>query len=212
MLLVAAANATAALIDFNSGLSNNQSVPQNYGAVPNVTIAYGDSIVGTPQADTSLSYAYGGLQGVIFSVASPSNTPLDNTPITRVRLTADPGYQVTLNSFDLGSYLAAPNNYNVDILVVDQLNTPLFHFATGVNGSILGGPTANDPHNTFSPGVTAQSLTLSIYTGNARGNLALDNISYAVAAVPEPSTVVLLAGGLALFAFVVGRRSRGSRL
>jgi hypothetical protein len=172
------------LLDF-TGLPNYQFVPQSYGdnaeKTPHVTVAYGDAIVGSPIVVASANYSYGGLHDVLISTAFPTNSPNDTTPIIRVRLTAEPGYLVTLHSFDLGSYRTTGDNDNVNIEVTDPSNAVLYS-QTGL--SVQGGSSPDSPHDTFSPHVSAQSLTLSIYTGNAREALALDNIRIAERAGP----------------------------
>jgi hypothetical protein len=207
----ASVNATTLTFDGPSWPGINQYVPQAYGdnianpavvdgngytygtgggATPNVAAQYGGGSVPAPNVDPSTSYAYGGLQGVVVGNYAPSD---GSSPIIQLTLTADPGYQITLESFDLGGYLATGNNYGVNISVVDSINGLLY---SQTNLSIQGGPSVSSPHDTFLPNVAGQSLTLAIYTGNARGNLALDNVRFSQSVVPEPASASLLALGL----------------
>lgn len=158
---------------------------------PNVVATHG----GAPRVWTT---GYGNLTNVHYN-------DFDGQDIT-LTLTADPGFLVTLQSFDLAAFGSNHTIPNTAITVSDGGGNVLFSLAGPL---VVSGST----HNSFTPSVSAQSLLLTIHVGQlslASDNVALDNVLFSQQTadnVPEPATFGLMAGALATFVW----KRRGTR-
>ncbi len=168
---------------------------------PNIVVDYG--------ADEALwTSGYGDLSRVLYT----GDATFSGDDIITVLLTADTGYNVILNGFDLAGWngvdypAKSVNVYgNSNQLLFSQLNV------------LAHGDPVGPLHTsmTFS-GVQSQSLRIEIDLSNitasfGAGNVAIDNISFSqVTAVPEPTTYG--AGLLALGAFYAVRRAKRARM
>ena len=170
------------------------------GATPNVGVSYGSVLWTWPGWNLSDL-----TDGVLWGWTEAVN-PSTGTVNIVVKFTADPGYQVTLNSFDLAGYNGSLNQCcGINVFVSDSTNNRVLFSDTDAN--IL------NPHTSFLPNVSAQSLTLLIDAGKAGTALGLDNIRFSqqegAAPVPEPATLLLLGSGLVGLGF--GRRRFSKR-
>ena len=205
LALSLAASATAGtILTYNIiGVTDGAGMSQNYGDrvngpsdavgsygtdngtyTPNVVATHG----GSPTIWTT---GYGNLTNVHYNDDEGGDMTLT--------LTADPGFLVTLSSFDLAAFSSDQTIPNTAITVRDGNGNLLFN----VNGPLVVSATTR---NSFTPNVSAQSLILRIHVGqliNASDNNALDNVLFSqqtADTVPEPATWGLMAGALtALF-------------
>ena len=209
--------ASAVVLTFSDlGLANYGDIPGTYGDrvtalndgvgsyaegngfTPNVTVEYRTwSINPNAVAYDHLDWwntNYGDLSGVAFGVSSSNY-------YAEVSLIADAGFEVRLNSFDLGGY-ALSDHPNSTVRVVDASRNLLLDYSpVNIEG--------NAGHSTFSPGLSGQ--VVRIQYGFNDWNVGIDNIDFdqlEAAAVPEPSTFVLGAGGMAALALARRRYQR----
>jgi hypothetical protein len=113
----------------------------------------------------------------------------------QIILTADPGFTVSLESFDLGNFGASVTMPGVRVLGAD--GSVLF---SRTNFSI---PASSGPHTDFdfSPVLTDTRLTIDINTtglGGNSDNIGLDSIRFSQSEIPEPGVMMVLPLGLAL--------------
>jgi hypothetical protein len=110
----------------------------------------------------------------------------------QIILTADPGFEVSLESFDLGNFGGAVTVPGVRVL--DRNGSEIF---SRTNFAI---PAATGPHTDFdfAPFFTDTKLTIDIDTtgmGGNSDNIGLDNIRFSQSeVVPEPGVCLLLIG------------------
>lgn len=170
------------------------------GFTPNVLVEYG-----TADEDPSLWHSgYGNLTNVLF------NDQDGNTTFTTL-FTADPGYLVTLVSFDIASYLGRVRTIN-GARAVDALTNDVIW---SIDPTQISGPTALS----LMPNVSASQIALIIDLtglGTVSDDIAIDNIRFAQTTapmpVPEPASLSLLGCGLLTVAaqWIRVRRRRGS--
>ncbi len=210
-LFALAACASQATVLTFSGLHSDGGFPlPNYGIIND---AYGDNVTTTNDGIGDYLMGTGWTPNVTTSYATvqADHTPVSNALLHwdigygdlvdvafmtttghygRLILTADAGFTVTLDSFDVAGYAYA--DLPMDALrVLDGSNNILWDSnATVAHGA---GPT----HDSYSPNVTGQTLVLEYGTN---WNIGLDNVSFHQGdAVPEPATLTILGlGALAL--------------
>lgn len=146
------------------------------------------------------SSAYGDLTNIIY--------PAGSIGILDVTLTADPGFEVVLNSFDLAGWPFT--DYTINSVQVLSGSTSLF----SQNNVFISGTTRTGFNTSNLGSLAASSLTLRINATNPGGsaeNIGLDNIQFsqrsatpAPVGTPEPSALVAL-GAVAGFGVFIKR-------
>jgi hypothetical protein len=196
--------ANASLLTFE-GLSgyNYVDINQNYGDnITSTSDAYGQYLEGngfTPHISVSYNtaggnvwleawdYNYGDLVHVAYADV--------NGGIAEIKFTADPGYKVTINSFDMAAYPKIDNNLTI------------LEIVNGEGVKIWDAPSlfveGSDGHSYFSPAVSGSVLTVRWGTS---WNIGIDNINFdeSAAPVPVPPSIWLL--GSSLFGLIGIRR------
>jgi len=146
------------------------------GFTPNIEVSYNDA------SDLSTwATGYSDLTDVAYFET-------DGAPGFTITLTADPGFAVVLNSFDLGNFGTAVTLPNLQVL-------------NGRNGSEflqnnVALPASTEPATAFSftNALSAPILTIQINTtglGGNSDNVGIDNITFSQVAIPEPSSAIL---------------------
>ena len=186
---------SAAVLTFdltNYNYSNNDAFSQDYGDriiatsddigsylegngfTPNVTVDY-LTVNSNPGMD-----AWGSGFGDLTNVANSSH----QTHGAEIKFTADVGYEVTINSFDLSKYYDDTEITTIKIL--DE-NRELVWSADSLFVDSVN-------HTSFIPDITGTELTICFGDG---WNIGIDNINFdQSAAVPIPGAVWLLGSGL----------------
>jgi len=205
------ANATIMTFDI-TGISNFQNVNQSYGDnvtattmggfgygvgaegfTPNVTAEYG---TGDPALWTT---GYGNLTNILFE-------DQDGAGVLTVRLTGDANFNAVLHSFDLAAFTSA---FSTDptvqsITITDGGANTFFSLSNSTVSRTTSTPfdfTANPiVSNTILISIDARNL------GSLNDDIAIDNITFSQAPVPEPATMSALAIG----AIAMLRRRRRS--
>ncbi|WP_332856233.1 PEP-CTERM sorting domain-containing protein [Duganella sp. S19_KUP01_CR8] len=204
----AAALAQAGVIDFNPPASVCNNAVDGYGGIVGCTDygyiaqSYGD-VAGVLDvqysaqrvSDTSLSWwdaNYNTLRGVAWAVGGDDNSA------ARIDLVPLNGQAVTLSHFDLGAY---SNTTRGTHLTISAIGGPvLFSYDGDVGG--LPGNTASS----FDGSWTSLS-GIRIEWRDSAYNVGIDNITYAVNPVPEPSAWLMLSLGLLGIGIAAGRRA-----
>ena len=179
-ICAAAANGTGPMIACVSGGNINQA----YGDTAAVNVQF----TGQPATQSMFFWASGYSTLTNVAYGSAGQAP----EITLIALGAN---QVTLSSFDLGSWTNAgwPSSVRVTDLAdnTQMINTGLF--TTG--GLVVDSFVVN----------ATSAVGFKISFGPDGYNVGIDNVVYSTAPVPELGTWALMAAGLAALA-VIGRR------
>ncbi|OEZ57205.1 PEP-CTERM sorting domain-containing protein [Duganella sp. HH105] len=204
----AAALAQAGVIDFNPpspvcssaadgsggivGCTNYGTIAQSHGDVPGVLdVQYTALRV----SDTSLSWwdaDYNTLRGVAWAVGGDGNSAaqIDLLPLN--------GMAVTVTHFDLGAY---SNTARGTHLTVSAIGGPVLFSYDGNVGGLPGNmPSSFD-------GSWSSLNGIRIEWHDSAYNVGIDNITYSVNAVPEPSAWLMLALGLGAIGVAARRRA-----
>jgi hypothetical protein len=204
--------ATVLTFDFNPALANGQQFSQDYGdnvtSVPQAGFTYGTAGGFTPNVVVDYFGSVAGVTGQNnLNFWSTGYDDLSNVAYYAptgdvdfgLTLTAEPGFNVTLSSFDLGYWLSS-GTLN-ELAILDSEGAVLFS-QTDV---ALGGGTAIS----FTVNLTDDALTIRMSSrgqGSASDNFGIDNIEFSQSPVPEPATYSLLFG-LGVMAFLARRRA-----
>lgn len=191
----ALASAQTRVLDF-AGFGNYQFVPQTYGDVTGLDLTWNNKTFSStlaPKISTS-DYFLGS------NVAWADQANQVNKYYGQITFRPDPGYQVTLNSFNL-------YRRTVDV------NDPFMRsVSTGwqvysLEGQLLfsgGGSASTTPYQALLDYTSTTGFILQ-WGDDARPS-GIDNISYTVSAVPEPGTYAMLLAGLGAVGFTARRR------
>lgn len=176
------ANATGAtVLDFTGlGLSNYNSIPVNYGSraaqTPNVEVSYRSYNFTTGDAVYNyLNYwanGYGSMSGVGYAV--------ENGLGGEIRFRSDPGYYLTLESFQMAA--SGGSNLNATVKLVDESGNLLLDLGSPVS---ISGTT----YTQFNPNYSRAGV-LRLQFG-ADWHLGIDNITFSQTVVPEPTSLAL---------------------
>lgn len=136
---------------------------------------------------------YNDLYGVLWAEGGDGNS------MARIELKPTGGGVVNLTHFDLGAYSNATLGTTVNVFELGG-GPALFSYA----GSVGSGSTT---HNSFDINVSS-SKGLWIEWQDSAYNVGIDNVTFTVGAVPEPSTYALMLAGLIACGAVARRRQR----
>ncbi len=200
LLLSGAANAT--VLTFDIGNADNVPLPQDYGDqvtsttmgsysygvaggfTPNVNVTYFDA---DGNDLTRWTTGYNELVNVI-------ENEIDGAVGYGITFTADPGFEVSLASLDMGNWGAAITVPGLSI--TDGGGAVLYSVAN------IALPGNSDPSIAFNFPTAVQASTLNLYIntnglGGSSDNVGLDNIQFSqVSAVPVPAAAWLFGSGL----------------
>jgi hypothetical protein len=201
-------NASVLTFDGLSGY-NYQNINQNYGDNINaITDSYGKYQIGngfTPNISVQYSTInnntvyntldawdnnYGDLKNVAY--------PTSNGSQGNIKFIADPGFKVTINSFDMAGYPHASLTATL-LDIIDETGTIVW----SSNNLDINGQT----HSSFSPEITGNSLTIRWGTN---WNIGIDNINFdqSATAVPLPGAIWMLGPSLICLTSIVKRRKK----
>ena len=113
---------------------------------------------------------------------------------------ANPGYEVTLESFDLGNYLDFGDTTQFHVYDLADLVTPLSS-STGITVDY-----STTSHSSFTVGLSS-TVGLRLQLGPDLYNIGIDNIEFSSTAVPEPGTLALAGLGIAALGWRRRRRA-----
>jgi hypothetical protein len=152
------------------------------GPTPGIVARYG---TGTTSDFSGWPGDYGDLVNVIYLNALPK--------VVDLKFTADPGFAVGLQSFQMAGWSHADYTIN-SVKVLDQSNTELY----SQSNVLVQGNAVGPPHTDFVFGspLIGQSITIRIDATNLGGsfqNIGLDNVL--ISQLPEPASSVLLVVG-----------------
>lgn len=210
-----AGSAAATVLTFDvAGLMAGISLDQAYGdRVTSTSDAAGSYLIGAEGATPNVGVDYLGSDPKVFTthyneLVNVFYNETDGSDLVGFVLTADPGFDVTLSSLDIGNWGVSVTLPFVRVL--DGGGTELFRQDDVALADWSGSSLALS----FS-GVTAALLRVEIGLTGLAGNsdnVGLDNIRFAqnppgVAPVPLPGGLALLIGGLAMLGAIIRRRA-----
>ena len=174
------------------------------GFTPNVVVSYGPTGPGPDDYVYFWDQNFGDLQNVVAQFSGATNYG-----ILEVILTADPGFFISLASFDLAGWNRSDWTIN-SLQVFDDSTGGVMFSATNVP---IEGDGVGPGHSAFAfgTGLWSDKLRIRIDASNLPGgngvNVGIDNITFSQN-VPEPSAALLLGGALCLLgALRTARRS-----
>lgn len=199
-----------AVLDFETlTLANYDPLPASYGDGfdPNIPdVQYRTFTVGTDATRNNFvefwNADYGDLGKVVF--------PEENGYAAEIVFVPAAGYGVRLVSFDMAGY-SHVDRTNSTLRIVDGAGNVVLDFVATVGGGVEGDGNGQQ-HSTFTPNLFV-SGTLRLQWGND-WDIGIDNVRFeavSLAAVPEPSTTLLLGVGGALAAVGALVRRRATR-
>ncbi len=210
--LALAGPASANILTFDGDICNGgtscsafESIDQSYGDTAEVDVQLRYDSTGSADALNSLQYwpnAYNELINVAFGVNNP------NTNGASIFFAPISGYQVTLDSFNIGAWLnreGAPSEYTI----FDGLGATLFS-----SGSISVGQPGN-LSNFYIVGLTSAN-GIGLKWGPESYNVGVDNVSFSASrivpidpgGVPEPATWAMMLAGFGLIGAAMRRRQK----
>jgi len=206
---VAAASPAAAVgtvLDFNGDACtigptciSGSEIAQSYGDGVGVDVSYETRIFTGQASDLPLRYwdvGYGDLQGVVWGGTNQTDY------FSRITLTALPGYEISLRSFDIATFSSLSDESPV---LIESLG------GTNILASVID--TQSPTHNfvAVNSGYFTDGIVLN--WGPDGFNVGLDNIAFDVRAittggVPEPATWAMMILGLGAAGSLIRRRRR----
>ena len=202
--MCASAPAFADTLTFDGNICNGGGACSNYGLIDQ---SYGDTAFvdvqtrydssGAASAANALQFwdnNYNELTNVVFGTAGSNGASVFFAPVA--------GYEVTLNSFNIGAYPnrdGAPSQYTI----FDGLGAILYS-----SGEIAVG--SGNLSNFYNVGLTSAN-GIGLLWGPEAFNVGIDNVSFTVSAigggaVPEPTTWAMLILGLGIVGGTLRRR------
>lgn len=173
----------------NANTSGNGYI-EGDGWTPNVTVAM-SSVSSTGIVSTAHLLYFNSGYGNLTDIAYASQNGL----YSRVTLEAERGFEVTIKTFELGSF-GLGMRAATRIRILDGMGSILWD----ADGSSVSGGTA---HSTYTPSITGDRLTIE--WGND-WNIGMDNLNFVQStAIPEPSASMLIS---AFVLFMASRRRR----
>ena len=177
---------------------HGMAISQSYGDIPGQLDVTYRTLVGPGNAAVVTSFlTYGSTgQGDLIGVAYAGNV---GTYVGEIRLQTNPGYSITLTGLDLGLFGGLARE--TEIRVYDSAYQSIYSSGTFSISSSL-------THSHFDYSLTSANGLVLQWGPNAE-TVRIDNVSFNVSAVPEPSVHALMLSGLLVIAYVVRRRKRG---
>lgn len=176
------------------GCTNGTYFNQAYGDVAGVVdVGYSaPRIVTDSRSLRWWSTDYNDLYGVLWADGGDSDS--------RARITLTPlgGGQVNLTHFDLGAWVQTTRGTTVNIYEIGNA-TPVYTFSGNVGSGLT--------HASFDVNISS-AVGLQLEWQDSAYNVGIDNVTFTVGVVPEPSTYAMLLAGLA-FCGALSRRRRG---
>ena len=200
-------SATTFVLDFSGNIcasvgatcSGGAAISDTYGDHQGVDVSYRSVSPSGETFNASLNYwasGFGDLEGVVWGGNSSTTS--------EITLTAAPGYEIALLSFDLGTYLGRFASSPVDI--------------TSLGGtSILSGSLATNPgtHNHVDVASAFFTDGIRLRWGPNGYDVGMDNIAFEVralpGAVPELSTWAMMIAGFGLTGASLRHRRRRTK-
>jgi hypothetical protein len=178
-------------------------VPSSYGSTTNTTVSYKTI---NPNDNTVLTNHLG-FWTTGYSQLNRVAYPLLHGFLGEIAFTANAGYQVTLNSFNLGAYNQSNRN-NTILRILDGVGNELFNPFNGSPYTVLG-----QGGLLVTPNVTGSILRLQF--GNNR-NVGIDNINFDenpvaaanATAVPVPPQILATMLSVGIGALKLRRQKR----
>lgn len=167
-------------------------VLQSYGDVGSVVdVSYAaPRVVSDSRSLHWWSTDYNDLYGVLWADGGDSNSQ------ARITLAPVAGGVVTLTHFDLGAWVQTTRGTTVNVFEIGNA-TPLYTFSGNVG--------AGSAHTSFDINVSS-ALGLQIEWQDSAYNVGIDNVTFTVGAIPEPSTYALMLAGLVACGAIAKRR------
>lgn len=170
---------------------NGSYLLQSYGDVAgSVDVGYSAPRVTDGRSLRWWSTDYNDLYGVLWADGGDSNSQ------ARITITPLGGGVVTLTHFDLGAWVTTTRGTTVNVFAVGN-PTPLYTFSGNVG--------AGSAHTSFDISVSS-STGLQLEWQDSAYNVGIDNVTFTVGAVPEPSTAALMLAGLVACGAIARRR------
>lgn len=138
------------------------------------------------------SDSYNDLYGVLWAEGG------DGDSRAQITLTPQGGSAVTLTHFDLGAWVMTTRFTTVNVYEIGN-STPVYTFS----GDVGSGAT----HSAFDVSISS-AVGLQLEWQDSAYNVGIDNVTFTVGVVPEPSTYAMLLAGLAVGG-ALSRRRRG---
>lgn len=172
--------------------SNYAYILQSYGDVAGVVdVSYAaPRVVSDSRSLRWWAHSYNDLFGVLWADGG------DGDSQARITLAPVGGGVVTLTHFDLGAYSMTTRGTTVNVFEIGNA-TPLYTFSGNVG--------ADSAHTSFDINVSS-ALGLQIEWQDSAFNVGIDNVTFTVGAIPEPSTYALMLAGLLACGAIVKRR------
>ena len=159
------------------------------GATPNVVTRFA---TGGMPAIITWDFQFGDLQNVIYAV---------EPQVFQFDLIADPGFVVTLNSFDMASWPGV--EYTINSVTIEDGNGSVLY---SQNNPVIHGANATHTHFSFN-GVSSSTLQILFDATNVDSDdVGIDNINFSQTTAPEPSTAILI--GVGLIGLLVARQRK----
>jgi len=202
----AACARAAVVIDFDSlKLPDYGVIPSDYGVTSDPSLAdvrYRTFNASNGKTLTNYLEFWNSDYGDLSKIAFPSS----NGGVGEITLVPAAGYGVRLLSFDMAGWPSADRSSSI-MRILDGGGAVVFDYAA--NGPVtIQGDVNGLRHSTFTPNLFLPGSVT--FQWGVDWDIGLDNFRFEVAAIPEPSTWLLLAGGAGVVLWRARRRFRGT--